>query len=122
MSTSAWGVDHGSVSKADSRKFTTNEKLTGAATAATFNTPIGAVAAGAQAKKGKRAKVGVRALGRGFAEGMGGLGAGAAVGGLATRSMTGAQIGAGIGSAAGTAHGTMASMRNSRHKGWMKKY
>ena len=122
MTTSAWGVDHGiEVSKADKDKFTRNEKLTGAATALTHTSPIGPIAAGAQAKKGRGVKVGLRSAGRGFVEGSVGAGAGAGIGAALGRGRASAiQTGATVGSAAGTGHGVMASMRNSRKKGWMK--
>lgn len=122
MTTSAWGVDHGiEFSKADKNKFTRNEKLTGAATALTHTTPIGAIAAGAQAKKGKGVKVGLRSAGRGIAEGLGGATIGGAVGAAVGRGKAGPmQTGAALGNAAGTGHGVMSSMRNSRKKGWMK--
>lgn len=120
MTTSAWGIEHGEdVSKRDpNKKFTREEKLTGTIGGVLAGTPVGAIAAGAQAKQGKRAKVGFRALGRGFAEGTGaGLG-GAAVGGL-LGGKTGANVGYGLGASIGMGHGTAASMRSSRGQGWM---
>lgn len=120
MNTSAWGVDHG-VEIAKREKYTRNEKLTGAATGLLHTTPVGPIAAGAQAKKGKRAKVGFRAAGRGIVEGTPGAIAGGLIGHAATKgSVRGIQVGATLGGAPTTAHGVMASMRNSRRKGWMK--
>jgi hypothetical protein len=120
MSTSAWGVDHGAdeLSKGD-RKFTENEKLTGAVTALSSRTPVGPVVAGFQGKKGKRAKVGFKSAGRGIAEGVPATLAGAGIGAL-TRNPNATMLGAQIGGAAGTTHGLMASMRNSRKRGYMK--
>jgi hypothetical protein len=113
VSKSVWGVDHGEdVSKASDKKYNQREVGTGILAGLTANTPIGGVVAGAQAKKGKRLRTGLHAEGRGFAEGMAGWAPGAALK-SAPLAATGAAI--------GVAHGTMASMRNSRRKGWYDK-
>jgi len=119
---SAFGVDHGeTVSKADNKKFNRTEKIGGALNAGLA--PVGSIYAGSKAKDGKKAKVGLKALGRGVAEGAGGSLIGGTAAALATRGRSaGAQMaGSSIGAGVGTAHGTMASMRNSRKLGYMKK-
>lgn len=118
MSKSVWGVEHGvEISKRDG--FTRREKTAGALSM--LNPIAGGAYAGSKAKKGKGAKVGVRAGGRGLAESTAGGAAGSLIGSLATRgSQGGSMLGAGAGALGGAYHGTGASMRNSRRKGWTK--
>jgi hypothetical protein len=121
MSVSAWGVEHGEISK-KREKFNTREKVGGAISATPGIGPVGgSVYAGVKAKKGKGAKVGFRALGRGMAQGTAAGTVGGLVGqGLARGNKAGETAGQLIAGLPAAGHGVAASMRNSRRKGWMK--
>jgi hypothetical protein len=119
---SAFGVDHGdeTVSKAD-KKFNRTEKVSGVLNAGLA--PVGSVYGATKAKDGKKAKVGLKSLGRGVAEGAAGSAIGGGAAALATRGRSAAatSFGSTLGGGVGAGHGTMASMRNSRKLGYMKK-
>jgi hypothetical protein len=124
MTTSICGVEHGvEVSKKREKlKFNNNEKMGAAISAVPGVGPLGGgIYGGTKAKKGKGAKVGLRAVGRGALEGGVAGTAGGALGMAATRgSMGGKIVGQTVGGLGGGAHGVASSMRNSRRKGWMK--
>lgn len=121
MTTSIWGVEHGIEISKKRNKFNSHEKQAGAASL--LGTPMSGALVGSRAKKGKGVKAGMNAFGRGTAEAVGGGAVGMAAAGALTRgrSQGAMQAGNAVGGIAGGVHGTMASARNSRRKGWMKK-
>lgn len=114
---SVWGVDHG---ETVSKRWDKGQKQT----AFHGSIPViglvgGPLDAGNQARRGKKAKVGLKALGRGVAEGTAGGAVGASIGQYGF--MPGAIIGGAVGATAGLSHGMGASVGNSRDLGYLRR-
>lgn len=112
---SAFGVEHGEISKAGSDN--RHKYSTGRAVAATS---LGGYHSAFAAKKGKK----LRATGRSIAETVGGGALGGITGtvaGLATKKPSVASAGNAIGGAAGSLAGSYHAFRSNNRKGYYKK-
>lgn len=119
MSTSAWGVDHGSeVSKKDSRR--TAAQIAGAVDT---GGGLAAIHSGYHAKSGKKLRAagrsGVTTFGHATAGGLAGGLAGAAI--TRGKSQSALQIGAGLGAGAGGIHGAGSAWDKNAKMGRYKK-
>ena len=119
MSTSAFGIDHGVVSKLDygeGKKPSGGRKVLASAP---YTSVVHPFVAG---KKGKKARSAGNQIGMGAAGGLGGSLAGQAVGAIASRGNRGATMGAGIvGGAGGGIYGSQRGLARNTRKGYLKK-